>query len=256
MQDYLISRINNFSLDTKGLTPENLPLRSKKDFHHIDGSKTLVICLPGGGHPLWGWAFVKRYTVRRGASFLAYYFPREILSGNSKLTLDCFDVINKTVREDIENLRKEHNFDRCILVCLSLAGSFGSMIYKDNSMIDEVVCVSTGENLVKAMWHGCRSQYLRNAYEKQGVTEETLLSAWSDVSPDKNMPARNTKISIHLGEGDRVAPYELSKTLVETMEKQGFKPYFIKYPGLGHYLVSLKLLFFPQYFIDLTPRAI
>lgn len=254
MQDYLISRINSFSLDTKGLTPENLLERSKKDFHHTPGSKTLVVCLPGGGHPLWGWKLVKRHVVKAGASFLTYYFPREILSDQSKLTLDCFEVINQTVRSDIEKMRVEHGFDRVILVCLSLAGSFGSMIYKDNSLIDEIVCVSTGENLARDMWRGCRSQHLRRSYEEQGISESDLITLWANVSPDKNMPSSRTKIFVHLGESDRVAPYEFSKTLVPTLEKQGFKPFYKTYPGWGHYLVSMKFLFFPESFLNLTRK--
>jgi hypothetical protein len=252
MQDYLISRINSFSPDTKGLTPENLLERSKKDFYHTPGSKALVVCLPGGGHPLWGWKLVKRYVVKSGASFLTYYFPREILSDQQKLTLDCFEVINQTIRNDIKKMRVEHGFGRVVLVCLSLAGSFGSMVYKDNSLIDEIVLVSTGENLARDMWRGCRSQYLREAYERQGITEDDLLSLWANVSPDKNMPAHGTKVSIHLGESDRVALYEFSKTLVDILENQGFRPFFKSYPGWGHYFVSIKFLLFPKSFIDLT----
>lgn len=214
-----------------------------------------MVCLPGGGHPLWGWKFVRDYVLGSGSSFLTYEFPREILSDQYRLTIDCFDVVSRTIREDIRRLRRKHHFKKCLVATLSLAGSFGSMVYKDNEDIDELFLIGTGNNLARVMWHGCRSQHLRKSYEKQGITLERLEMLWHDLSPENNMPAKETKVFIHFGEEDRVAPYHLSKDLPKTMESHGIRPKVFVYSGWGHYLVSLKLLLFPEMILGLTSKA-
>ncbi len=251
MQDYLISRSNSFSLDTGGLTAENLIEKSRKDFHYTDRSDTLVICLPGWNQELWSWGRVKRHVVRSKGSFLTYEFPRAILSDNQELTKECFEVINRTVREDIKKLKEQYGFSKCILVILSLASSFGSMIYKDNPDINEIVLVVLGEDLARDMWHGYRTQHLRRSFERQGITLEQLRGYWHDLASENNMPAKNTKISMYFGKQDKIIPYRFSQTLEATLEREGFKPIVKISNFAGHYFVSYKFLLFPQKFLQI-----
>src|ERR1035437_10782864 len=132
MIDYLFSRFNSFSLETNGLTPENLSSRSKRNFSYFPNSETLIIGIPAWGENLSKWKYIKKWVEKSGSSFLYYEFPREILSDNHILTEKIFHLINTTIREDIKELKKKHNFKRCVMVGISLGSSYGSMIYKGN----------------------------------------------------------------------------------------------------------------------------
>lgn len=255
MQDFLISRINSFSLDTKGISPGNLLERSRKDFSYIPNSKTLVVCLPSWGQNLWSWGMAKAHITNSGASFLTYKFPREILSNQKDLTIECFEMINQTVRRDIKQLKEQYGFNYCVVAGLSLANSFASMVYKDNVDINEVVLVVPGENIARDMWYGCRTQHLRRSYVKQGISLEELDVAWRGLSAEYNMPAPGTKISLHMARQDKVVPYWLSKSLSKTLEKNGFEVKTRVYYLCGHYVVSVLFLLFPQWFIKLSDSS-
>ena len=172
--DYLLSRFNSFSLDRQGLTPQNLLDKTNRHWNHNPGSDTLIVCLPGWGQKLWNWKMVEKYVKQEGYSFLAYEFPKPILSDSVNLTLECFKTINSIVREDIKNLKKKYGFNKCILTGISLASSFGSIVYKDNPDVTDILLVVPGENLARDMWHGCRTQHLRKSFELQGVSLEEL----------------------------------------------------------------------------------
>lgn len=249
MQDFLISRINSFSLDTQGLTPKNLLERSKREFLHLQHSNTLVICLPSWGQPLWSWKMVKRHVTSSDCSFLSYEFPRPILSNQVGLTRDLFEMINKTVRGDIRKLKEEYGFSQCVIVTLSLSSSFGSMIYKDNPDVTGIVLVAPGEDLARDMWHGCRTQHLRRSYQKQGVQLTELEREWESMASELNMPAPGTRIALYYGKEDKVIPYRFSQRLASKLEKNGFKPLVKTYRFLGHYAVSYWCLLDPSRFL-------
>ncbi len=249
MQDYILSRFNTFPLDTDGLTPENLPERTKKKFIYTSGSSTLVICLPGWSQPLWSWYFVKRHILRSGASFLAYDFPRPILSNNKELTQKCFAAINRMVREDISRFKQEHGFKKCVVATLSLSSSYGSMIYKDNSDVTDIILVAPGENLARGMWHGHRTQHLRKSYQKQGIGLPELEEDWHNMASEHNMPASGTRVSVHLGTADRVIPYQFARTLTGAFENAGLQARTNTYHFFGHYVVSYWFLLWPSKFL-------
>ena len=238
MQDYLISRFNSFSLDTDGLTPENLLDRNKKDFQYVEGSKTLVICLPGWGQGIWTWKRVKKNIVNSGDSFLAYEFPREILSNNHDLTRKCFEVIDKTVREDINEMKEKYGFTRCILVAVSLSSSYGSMVYKDNHDINEILLIVPGENLARDMWHGVRTQHLRKSFDQLGIDLPKLENFWHSMASENNLPAKGTNVSLYFGKEDAVIPYKFSIRLADILVEKCFKT------------TSKSLSFFWTLFID------
>lgn len=248
--DYLLSRFNSFSLDTGGLTAGNLLDRTKKDFQYVENSDTLIVCLPGWNQNLWTWGKVKKYSLESNASFLAYEFPSPILSDQFQLTKDCFEVVNQTVRRDIKDLKEQYGFSRCVLVGLSLASSYGSMVYKDNADITEVILIVPGESLARDMWYGCRTRHLRKSYEMQGIDLGQLEQYWHDLASENNMPANGVKISLYFGSKDNVIPYKYSQTIKASLEALNYKPICSVYP-MGHYHLIVKFLLDPSHFLGL-----
>ncbi len=244
MIDYLISRFNSFSLDTRGLSRENFADRTKKDFFYYPNSDTLIVSAPSWGGKIREWQEVKRQAKKSGASFLAYEFPRQIFSANQALTVEMFQLISETVRADIKKLKENCKLERVMIIGISLGSSYGSMIYKDNLDITDIVLVCPGNNLAQNMWHGVRTQHFRKSYERQGVSEEKLKESWHDLASENNMPAPGTRVTILYGKYDAVIPYFQSKTLADTLRNNNFKVTAKNYP-LGHYLTIFNFLTFP-----------
>ncbi len=245
--DYLLSRLNSFSLDVKGLTSKNLFDKTRKKWKYVDVSDTLVVCLPGWGQELWTWGGVKKHTGKYHCSFLAYEFPRSILSDSASLTEECFKEITKQVRKDIKDLKMQYGFKRCVLVAISLASSFGSMVYKDNADIDGIILIAPGENLARDMWYGVRTQHLRKSYQSQGIQLEELERLWEPLASENNFPLSNTKVNIFYGKSDAVIPIRFSKKLQDVLKGRNHQV-FSKYLQCGHYLLIWHFLLRPKKF--------
>lgn len=244
MLDYFLSRFNSFSLKTNGLTLENFPSRSKREVFYSPNSDTLIIAVPSWGQSIAQWKYLKRWAMESGSSILIYEFPRQILSNDYILTKKIFNLVNTTIREDVGELKQKYNFKKCILIGISLSSSSGSMIYKNNPDITDIILVCPGNNLALNMWNGCRTQHLRKSYEKQGVTLEKLKSYWQELASENNMPAPGTNITILYGKYDQVILYSEGKTLADTLRSNGLNVKIKNY-YCGHYLLILYFLLFP-----------
>lgn len=249
MIDYFLSRFNSFSLQTCGLTPENFSSRIKRKFFHSPNSKTLIITAPGWGQSLIKWSRVKSWAEKSDCSILLYEFPRAILSDNHTLTAETFGLINQIAREDIGKLKNEYKFEKCLLIGISLGSSFGSMIYKGNSNITDIVLVCPGNNLALNMWNGCRTKHLRKSYEKQGIDSLKLNEYWKNLASENNMPAPGTNITILYGKYDEVIPYYQSKNLAKVLQSNGLDVNTKNYCS-GHYLLILYFLISPGKFLN------
>lgn len=246
--DYFISRFNSFLLGARGITEGNFLSHVKKKYEHSPGSKTLMICLPGWGGKLERWKILQRLVVNQKISFLSYEFPRGIFSDQKELTKNLFGSIDSLVRKEIIELKNRYGFKKCILVCISLASSYGSLIYKDNSDINEIVLVAPGANLAKEMWYGCRTQHFRKSYERHGVTEMQLIGDWCGLASQNNFPAPGARVNIFLGTDDKVIPYKFSHNLANIYKAHNVNV-VDKILPLGHYFLISFFLLFPKYFL-------
>lgn len=251
MGDYILSKFNSFALTTEGLTAHNLPEKIKEEFFHTEGSNVLVLALPGWGQPMWCWSRMRNLVGTRGVSLLAYEFPRAIFSHDYRLTRDCFSIINTHVRDKLIELKKQYNFKRCVMVGYSLASSYGSMIYDNNPLIDEIVLVVPGNNLAEDLWHSCRVQHFRKSYEEQGFDMQKLMREWYDLASENHLPSLETKITLHVGGRDQVVLTELGLKLGETLSKNDRRVKIEFYPKFGHYGLIGRLLLFPERFLKL-----
>jgi hypothetical protein len=249
MLDHFLSKFNSFSLETRGLTPENLFSRSKENFWHVPDASTLIIGVPSWGQTLTMWRYVKKYADNAKASFLAYEFPRAILSHDHVLTKKAFDRINQKIRDDIEGLKQKYNFKKCVLVGISLGSSYGSMIYKENPSITDVVLVCPGNNLAHNMWESIRTRHFKRAYEKQKIDPEELDKCWYDLSSENNLPASGTNVAILYGLHDKVVKCTETKKLTDTLTKSRANIQIAKYK-CGHYLLAIYFLLFPKKILD------
>lgn len=245
--DYLISLFNSFHLGSD-ITSVNLKLNIKRNFRYLPGSETIVICLPGWGGKLDKWKIIEKYTLSSGASFLAYEFPRGIFSDQKELTKKLFGEINTIVRNEIKNLKIKYRFKKCILICISLASSYGSLVYKSNPDINEIILVAPGENLAKDMWYGYRTQHFRKSFERQKITETQLMEDWHNLASKNNFPASGTRVKMFFGKSDKIIPYKFSHELAEVYRQHNLeitKRTFL----LGHYFLISLFLFFPKRFL-------
>lgn len=245
MLDYFLSRCNSFSLETNGLTSDNLLSRSKREFFYSPDSNILIIGIPAWGQSLARWRYVKKWAKFSSSSVLLYEFPCEILSNDHTLTEKTFDVINRTIREDIQELKNKYKFKKCVIVGISLGSSYGSMIYKENSNITDIILVCPGNNLALNMWNGCRTQHFRKSYEKQGINSAKINEYWRELASENNMPAPGTNVTILYAKHDKVILYSESKTLAITLQSHGLKVNTKNY-NCGHYLLILYFLLFPH----------
>lgn len=244
MIDLFLSRFNSFSLSTNGLTPENFLSRSKKEFLHSPNSETLIICIPSWGQTILQWRQIRKFSENSGLSVLIYEFPREIFSDNHTLTRDIFNLIDKTVRHEIEELRNKYKFKRCSIVAVSLGSSYGSMIYNHNTNIDNIILVCPGSHPAVNTWSGCRTQYIRKSYEKQGMILSELKEAWKDLACENNLPSPDTEATILYGKYDQVLNYQETKTLADKFLANKIKTVVRNY-NCGHYLLIVYFLLFP-----------
>jgi hypothetical protein len=243
--DHLLSNFNSFSLGTGGLSPENLFSKSRSDFLYQPGSRILVVGVPSWGQTLFKWRFVKKWAKRSGVSFLGYEFPRGILSDDHRLTKEIFSKISTAIRSDISRLMEKYKFDRCVVVGISLGTSYGSMIYKDNPLVTDIILVCPGNNLGLNMWNSIRTQHLKRSYEKQGLSSGELEKHWHDLSAENNMPHSDARIAIIYAMHDRVIPYSEAKALSEKLLEKNISLSEEKYQ-LGHYLLAVYFLLFPE----------
>ena len=245
--DYILSRFNSFSLNTEGLTSENLPDKIKKDFVHTNGAETLFLVMPTWADTIKYLGRAKNQVVVSGASFLAYDFPRAILSNNYNLTKNCFDKVNELVRNEISNLKKQYGYTSCVIIGGSLGAVYALMVANGNEDINRTVLIVPSNCLAEAMWKGCRTQHLRKAYEKQGISLKQLKEFWYALAPENNLNLEDKSISVYLSKTDSVIPYKLGKALVKKMKGAGLN--LNKY--LGHYLTLIYFYLFPERFLDL-----
>ncbi len=248
MIDRILCKFNSFALGTRGLTTENLWLRSKKEIFYSPDSTTLVVGIPSWGENLGKWSNIKKILKQSNISFIIYEFPREILSDNSPLTIEIFQNINKTVREDIKILKSKYNFRKCIMIGSSLGSAYGSMIYKENPDISSIIFVCPGNNIAQNLWTGLRTQHLRKSYQKQGFNLVKLKKDWHDLSSENNMPDINTTFYLYYGKTDQIAPYLDSKTLTTTLKAHGIKVIEKDFYA-GHYILLIRFLLFPKKFL-------
>lgn len=248
--DYLISLFAPTRLGTGGVQRDTFLGSIGRSFDYIPDSRILVLCLPGWGQKISGLQRLRKLASNSGASFLAYEFPRAVLSDDVECTKDMFYTISEIVRDDIAHLREEYSFDKCILIGVSLGCAMGSMIYKENPNVNEVCLIVPGENVARDVWEGCRTQHLRKSYERQGVTKQALEATWHDLAPEHNFPTKETSLHLYFGSRDAVIPFNLSYELHKTLVARGFKTLTSILP-FGHYVVAALFLLFPKHFIKI-----
>ena len=232
-------------LDSEYKSAEEILKKDKRSLFYVPASKILFVGLPGWGSSFSSrWNGLKRFTERKKISLLLYEFPREILTSNSLLTKECFHQIAEKAREDIDRLNREHGFSRIFVLAYSLGSVLGSMVYKNNPAITDILHVCPGNNLAEDMWHGCHTQFLRKVYEEKGTNLEELKLVWKDLAPENNIPPAGSNISIFYGKYDEVIRYPEGKKLMRALEKHGFKVLRRDLPT-GHYFACASFLLFP-----------
>ncbi len=248
--DYLISRFNSFSLEKKGLTPENVNSRITKELTYLPQSQTLYVVLPTWANTIQYLGKLKKEVRASNGSLLAYDFPREILSDDAELTRNCFVNVTERVRKDIAGLKQKHHFTKCVIIGKSLGTVYATMIADNNPDIDEILLITTANCLAEAMWTGCRTQHLRKSYEQQGIDLKTLKRLWEELAPENHIGFKDKKVSVYLSETDKVILPELGVLLVEKMRKSGLNPTMKENRYLGHYLTLMTFYRQPRKFLN------
>jgi hypothetical protein len=218
-----------------------------KKFIKNSGSAVLKIILPPwGDKDLLVTKILISRLQNKGYSTLNYFFPRSILSPDVNVTIKSFYLIRDRIKSDIAELKAEYNFKQIDIIAPSLGVVSACLIANNNNDIDNLFLIVPGSCLASSLWHGIRTQKLKNNYQRQNISEEQLIKIWTSLAPKENINALiGRNIFVAISRADKIIPYRFGKELADSL--QGIYPSntVIKQNShLGHYLTVIKYYMF------------
>ena len=223
----------------------------RKEFFHFRGNEVLHIYLPPWHCNFREYSFIKR-ELKKYSSYLIYIFNPQILSEDSGKTLKSFNIIKNKILKDIKSLYKKYRFKRIIITGMSLGCVNALMIANNYSKIKEIYLFDPGNCLAESMWGGWKTQNLRRAYEKQGISLKKLKSLWRSLAPENNIQnLKGKKVHVFLAKKDGVISYSTGRKLIEKMRKLRIRFALKIDKHHGHYYTIIKELIFPK---DIIPQ--
>ncbi len=222
----------------------------EKRVSYFEGSKKLFVLIAPYSTGLEVFSRVEKFINARGQSFIAYKFPSAILNSDHDAVYRGFKKIQSDITRDLRDLEKEYGLEAIEMLGFSLSCVPTMMIANGNPLVREIRLVVPGHSLAESLWCGIRTDDLRHAFEKKGVTLEALEKYWSDLAPEHNIDKlEGKKLSITLSEADTVIPYRFGMRLVEALKKRNVPFTLTTNKRLGHYLTVAHLLLAPKKFI-------
>lgn len=191
---------------------------------------------------------LKRRILKAGHSCLIYQFPIKILSDNVHQTEKYFKEIREEIKKDIREIKTKYNFSEVVVVGISLGCVNALMVTNKNPDVNKVCLVMPGDSLSDSLWRGIGTRKLRSQIKKHHINLPELEKDWRDLDPKNNIDGLSDKdIEVYLSRSDKVIPYTNGNHLVKDMKNIGLNPAVYKNTTLGHYLTSLKFIFFHKF---------
>jgi len=160
--------------------------------------------------------------ARRGA-VLAYDFHDHILEPDVDKVLASHEFISDTVAGDIEKRRANGGFERLHLLGMSLGNAALAMTTsKIDGNFTRATTVVPGSSLAHSLWNGVRTQGMRAAFEKEGISVEELNDAWKTLNPSHHAHLMGGKlVRAQLSTSDGFIPPAYGEQYVTDLETAG-----------------------------------
>ena len=190
-----------FSMFDKDVLKDKVEFKnplSKKIFICKNSSKAYVLLSPWHADKSTFY-FLKNKIIKAGFSCILYSFIPDILSPDVEGTRKYFEDIEKKIKNDLVEFKKQHNIKSFVVVGFSLSCVTASMVSSSNELVDGVIFIAPGITLTEPMWYGLRTKNIRKIMEKNGVTPVCLKNQWDNLAPGKYVQGfKNKQVKILL----------------------------------------------------------
>lgn len=162
-------------------------------------------------------ALVKRLQKNNWA-VLNYTFHDQILEPDIERVSQSFEAIQTEVTDNLGQINEMGQYSRVDLIGVSLGNVAMALVAEKNPEFTSATLVVPGSNLALAMWHGTRTQNIRNHLSQQGINEIDLDDAWRNLAPMSHAKAFKEKpTELVISTKDCIIPtsfqYEMSEAL-------------------------------------------
>lgn len=168
------------------------------------------------------------------SAVMAYGLNDYILQPNIEIVLASFEHIKKQVAKDLQELTSKNKYQEIVLVGISLGNVSLAKVAETFPDFKRVIMAVSGSNLARCTWEGIRTQAIRQAFERQGVTEDTLDAAWQTIAPKYAAESfRGKKVSLLVSSVDHIIPTNYQYEMVDVVSgvTDDIK---VKYTKTGH----------------------
>ncbi|MBX4190505.1 hypothetical protein KW794_00255 [Candidatus Saccharibacteria bacterium] len=157
----------------------------------------------GGGHMVK--AFINHLSSR--SAVLDYELHDQIIEPNIDRVPLSFEAIRIRIATDLSKLSDNFEYQSVHLIGMSLGNVALALVAKEYPEFSKATVVVGGDNLAALMWDGIRTQSIRRALSKQGVTKQELDEAWQGIAPGNQVEAfRGKDVRMIISTKDKVLP--------------------------------------------------
>ena len=196
----------------------------KKRFSKRKDADTLVVIFPPWHAKLIAVQILRDRVLHSNMSCLEYEFSSRILSADYKSTAHYFEQIREKAHNDVTEILKKHDFKEVHVIGFSMGTVLATMVANSVPKVSKVVLHAPGNCMAECLWKGIRTQKIRRAFEKQGLSLIKLKKEWKSLAPENNLTQlRNTKMHIVISQKDHVVPHECGLKLIRRPKQQGLK---------------------------------
>jgi hypothetical protein len=215
----------------------------KSDFYHVPGSEILCVLIPPWKTQADHYKPVRKRIGDAGFSCLEYKIASSLLSPDHAYTLAAFKEVEANIRAGMEETVRKYGFKQVQVIGLSIGCIEAVMVSVHNPHVAKVVLVAPGCDLAESMWHGLKTQNIRQLFEDKGITLEFLKEAWRDLAPERDFEGlKGKEVELYISKYDVNIPYRFGKRLADQMKAYGITTHVYENKYLGHYLTVLKYL--------------
>lgn len=245
MLDKLVSRqgARRDKLSTQSYRPEEVVTGRK--FLNPNGQQLYVLFPPwhGGAQP---YQKLARRLAAQNKAVLAYTFHDEILKPDVDEVLKSFQCMQTIVADELNTIADSQKYDHIRLISMSLGNPALAMVTAEFDRFDSASFALSATDLASSMWHGIRTQRVRQGIESQGYSLEAVKQAWAPMAPINNLAALAGKnIDILVSTADAVIPASYQYEYVNALRDYGIEP-TVSTTRLGHYAAIVKFCLYSQ----------
>lgn len=199
-------------------------------------AKTLTVVLPSWHSSA---AFDKAFDRRLARGGSAVYRPHinhQVLEPNVDRVIDSFYQLHKIVSRRLKELVFQNKYSSVSLFAMSLGNVSLALVAEAYPDFDSATMMLAGSNLAKSVWKGIRTQTLKRELIEQGITENMLDGAWSELAPKAHTDCFKGKaVDLLISKNDQIIPTSLQHEMANKLANSGANN-SVQYTNLGHYM--------------------